>query len=228
MPSRKKVAALCLALAALSGCGNSGQDEGLLSSLGQLKTIAKEIATRKDPKTPAPDPNTLVANVIRELPGVPLQAIQRGENGPFAIASLYGQNRGVITWITRERSSVSYDGPMLTATRGLGNDLMSVKDGGAVRLIAARQAGTVIKEYRFLNGEDETGKFRVTCRIAPGETAHVQNGMIYVSARVVRETCEQGTFKTTNTYWVDGAGRAVQSVQWAGPRNGHIISRRIQ
>lgn len=218
-----------VALAVLAGCGNNTESELTKASLGEAKTIVKKVFSRNSKTAqPAPDPSAVIAGVMRELPGVPLQSILYSKTGAFSVASVYGQNRGVTTWVTRDRQTVSFDGPMLTATRGLGNDLMSVEDGGAVRLIAARQSGTVQKEYRFLDGEDHTSRFIVTCKITPGEAEQVKNGRISASTRVVRERCENGGFKIDNAYWVDGAGRALQSVQWAGPSYGQLVFRRVQ
>lgn len=218
-----------VALAVLAGCGNNTESEMTKVSLGEAKTIVTQVFSRKSKTAQsARDPSAVIAQVIRELPGVPLQSILYSQTGAFSVASVYGQNRGVTTWVTRDRRTVSFDGPMLTATRGLGNDLMAVEDGGAVRLIATRQAGTVQKEYRFLDGEDHTNRFIVTCKIMPGETEQVTNGRISASTRVVRERCENGGFKVDNAYWVDGAGRVLQSVQWAGPSHGQLVFRRVQ
>lgn len=213
---------------ALSACGNDASTKRTKATLGEVGGLIKSVFGQNKASTGSGDPNVMIANALQEFDGAPLMFVLREKTGAYGMASVYGQNGRVTTWVTRDVVSMSLDRPMLTATRGFGNDLMSVEDGGAAGLIAARQAGRVQKTYRFLDGQDRTSRLILNCSIVPGETQTVDSGVISTSTRVVRETCRKDAFKFTNTYWIDAQGRMVQSVQWAGAENGQLVFRRVR
>ncbi|SFK11150.1 YjbF family lipoprotein [Celeribacter neptunius] len=212
----------------LAGCGNDATGQRSKATLQELSGLAKTVVGKKAAPSAPADPNVMIANTLKTFEGEPLMFALREKTGAYGIASIYGQNGPVTTWATHDLTSFSLKQGMLVATRGFGNDLMSVEDGGAVRMITARRAGSVQKTYRFLDGQDRTNRLILNCEIVPGELQPVQTGEISTSAQLVRETCRMGTFKFTNTYWVDGSSRVVQSVQWAGSKNGVLIFRRLR
>ncbi|MBW6416463.1 YjbF family lipoprotein [Celeribacter sp. PS-C1] len=213
---------------ALSACGNDANTKRTKATLDEVSSLIKSAFGRNKGAAGPGDPNVMIANALREFEDASLMFVLREKTGAYGMASIYGQNDRVTTWVTRDIVSLSLDRPMLTATRGFGNDLMSVEDGGAAGLITARQAGQAQKTYRFLDGQDRTSRLILSCSIVPGETQAVESGVISTSTRVVRETCRRDAFNFTNTYWIDAQGRMVQSVQWAGAENGQLVLRRVR
>ncbi|MBU0643240.1 MAG: YjbF family lipoprotein [Alphaproteobacteria bacterium] len=233
---QRKMTRLAVALAVfglsfgLMGCGNDQSAKRASATIKDLSSMAVEKLGGKGEATPPVDPRVSIETTMREIPGVPLQFVMQEKTSAYAVTSIYGQNGSVVTWVGADRKTTSLDGGLLTATRGFGNDLMSVEDGGAVRLITTKQAGTVTKTYRFLDGLERTTRLTLTCAITPGETQSVTSGEISTSARIVRETCQTATggFSFTNTYWIDAGGRTVQSVQWASAEIGQLVFRRLR
>lgn len=216
----------------LTGCGNDASSQRSKAmakeTFGFLKSVVSKPKESEVPPKAPPDPEALVTNALAVIEDAPLMFVAREKTGAYGVASIYGQNGAVTTWVTRELISLSLDRGMLTATRGLGNDLMSVEDGGASALISARRAGSVEKTYRFLDGLDRPNRLILSCDIVPGETQPVESGEISVKAQMVSEVCRKGDFKIANAYWIDTDGRMVQSVQWAGAVNGQMVFRRLR
>lgn len=226
----KRLSAFALVLG-LAACGNSVDSDRSKEAFKEIAGQAKSVFSRGKKGAPAavpPDPNAVIAATLEKLPDVPLLFTLRENSGQYDVASIYAQNSETVTWVTAKRDTFSLDRGNLVATRGLGNDLMSVEDGGAARLIAARQSGTVRRTYRFLNGLDQTVRFRADCQISIGDRQTVSAGEITASTTVMREACAAGDYRFTNVYWVDDTGRSVQSLQWAGHANGNIVFRRIR
>ncbi|GAA3859983.1 YjbF family lipoprotein [Celeribacter arenosi] len=213
----------------LSGCGNDQTAQRTKDTVGELRGMIKARLSGKKPAPQTqPDPRLAIDATLKAIPGVPLQFVLFEKTGSYAISSVYGTNGGVVTWVTADKLSMSFDGPVLTATRGFGNDLMSLEDGGASAIIARRGSGTVQKTYRFLDGLDRTARLPSTCTIKPGARETIANGDIRVSATVVTESCSAGGQKFNNVYWVDASGRMVQSVQWGGPGLGKMVFQRLR
>lgn len=212
------------------GCGNGVDSNRTREAYQEIKGQAKTaFSKRKNAESKAaPDPNRTIAATLAKIPDVPLLFTMRESTGAFSVSSVYAQNAETVTWVNASRDTFSLKQGHLIATRGLGNDLMSVEDGGAARIIAARRTGRVQKTYRFLNGLDQTARFTTQCQIETGERQQVQSGEILSQTTIMRESCSSGDYKFTNVYWVDDTGRSVQSLQWAGHANGNIVFRRIR
>lgn len=225
-----KFAAACAVCLSLTACGNDVQARRGAETIKELAVLAKSrLSGKKAEPVAAADPVAMIDYALRAIPDAPLQFVLMEKSGGFAVSTVQGINRQNVTWISPDKKSITLSTGMVTATRGFGGDLMSVENGGAARLVSGRKSGQVQKTYRFLNGLDETGRFVVNCNIAVGARDHVSSGEISVSTRVMTESCQSAggtTFK--NTYWIDGAGRMVQSVQWAGPSVGKIVFRRLR
>jgi hypothetical protein len=221
---------VCALAMSLAACGNDKQANRGTDTVKELAQLAKSRLTgKKGPPAAAPDPLAVIESTMAAIPDAPLQFILLEKNGGFAVSAIYGQNGQNVTWISSDSKSTTLSSGVLTATRGFGGDLMSVEDGGAARLITSRQPGSVEKNYRFLNGEDETERLVVRCVIALGGVDQVNSGEISVSAQVVTESCQLNeTFEFSNTYWIDGSSRMVQSIQWAGFSIGNIVFRRLR
>lgn len=225
-----KLIAACAVSLSLAACGNDVQARRGADTVKELAVLAKSrLSGKKAEPAAQADPVAMIDYALKAVPNAPLQFILMEKSGGFAVSTVQGVNRNNVTWISPDKKSITLATGMVTATRGFGGDLMSVENGGAARLVSARRSGQVQKTYRFLNGLDETGRFIVNCKIGAGASDHVSSGVISTSTRVMTESCRsEGGTEFTNTYWIDGAGRMVQSVQWAGPEVGKIVFRRLR
>jgi hypothetical protein len=221
---------MCAAVLMLSACGNDKQATRGVDTIKSIASLAKaKLSGEQGDPAAAPDPVAMVENALRVIPDAPLQFILLESTGAFAISTIYGTNGSNVTWVSPDKRTMTLDRGMLVATRGFGSDIMSVQDGGAAGLISLRRPGRVEKTYRFLNREEKTNSFDVSCVIAAGDESIVESGEIVAQTRLMTENCTApGGFDVTNSYWVDDAGRTVQSVQWISGLAGKIIFRRLR
>jgi hypothetical protein len=224
---------ICAALSALAACGNDLQARRGADTVKELALLMKTRLSKQDEtvQAEAPDPVVMIDNALKLIPDAPLQFILLEKTGAFAVTSIFGTNGSKVTWISPDRKTLTLDRGMLVATRGLlGGDIMSVEDGGAAHLISSRQSGTVVKTYRYLNREERISRLPMTCAIARGAEAPVQSGVITAQTILMTEHCQTkgGEFEFTNSYWVDSAGRTIQSVQWISGQAGKVVFRRLR
>jgi hypothetical protein len=221
---------LVASLALLASCGNDkSATRGPDAIVDLVKIVGSSLSgANKDAVSAAPDPVAMVNNALIQIPDQPLHFFLMENTGAFAITSIYGRNGSYVSWITPDRKTVTLKRGVLSATRGLGSDLMSVEDGGAARLIAGRQSGTVRKSYRYLTRADEINRLELTCTIERGAPAQVDSGEISAQTILMTENCAAGELQFANSYWVDAAGRTVQSVQWVSGAVGKIVFRKLR
>lgn len=129
-----------------------------------------------------------------------------------AVVLLAGSRDGVERWRTAERIEIYTRRGMVIGTRGLGDDLMDLDEGGATAVIMAHAHGRVSRIYRALDGEGRIEIRAYICDIVPqGPTTLARDGGP-VSAFLVQETCHGPRDAFVNQYWVKG-GKLLQSEQ---------------
>ena len=204
----------------LIACGNGRKDVNTLD-------LVKPLISR----APAPgvDDPAQVGRAINQA----LESI----DGPLALATFEKPRNNVVlrpietngayrtwtSWGYSERRSVTTKNGVITATRGLREDLMSTDVDASLSLISSRQSGTATRVQRYLNGENQIVAIRASCSIERGETVQVQAGEIDRAAIQMTENCEAEGRTFKNTYLVDSNGRVVQSVQWLNDFYGRTV-----
>ena len=210
----KTVAALCCA-AILAGCGNDPNGSSL--SLDTLKQVFSRAGEASSPPTQA-----VVAQALAGTQG-PLELITREDNQAWSLMLRIEQNGAYDTFGSADRRTVTMKDGIVTATRGLGGDLMSSDVSQIAPLISGRRAGQGTRVMRFLDGEDKTVEIRFACTITPGKSFPVKAGALDTTARQVTETCRAQGRQITNTYLVDAHGRSVSAKQWVSAQNGYFL-----
>ncbi|MEZ5715393.1 MAG: YjbF family lipoprotein [Paracoccaceae bacterium] len=217
----RKAAALAavVGLTAMAGCGNQ-TDQGVV-----FKSVLSGVTGKNKPAAPMTPAETNAA----------IQSAMAGTDLPLALAQIETRkatavlvnietNGGYRTWGTSDRRTITTRNGIVTATRGLGNDIMSSSVGGVEGLITARKAGQGSHALRFLDGENHTVELAAECQVTRGGSARVSGGALNdVAAVEMRESCSAGDQHFSNTYLVDARGRVLQSRQWLGPANGQIV-----
>lgn len=206
-------------IAALSGCGNR-PDQGVV-----FKSVTQGW-TKKNSQSGSLTPEQAGAAVTASLAqtDLPLALAVVEKTKATAILANIETNGGYRTWGTSDRRTVTTANGLVTATRGLGNDVMSSTIGGVVPLITGRKPGTGTHILRFLDGENHTVEVTADCRVTRGGTKRVSGGEIRdVPTTEMSEACTATDQSFTNSYFVDARGRVVQSRQWLGQANGYIV-----
>ena len=210
---------LMVVMLAVAGCGNRPDQGAFLKS-------ARSGALKKTGQGSKASPAEVAAAVRASLAGTdaPLAlAVVEGRNAT-AILTRIEQNGPYETWGTPDRRTITTRGGLVTATRGLGNDLMSSNLGSSLALISGRKAGSAMRVMRFLDGENHTAEQVLSCDYALGGNKRLTAGELNnVATTQMNETCAAETTRFTNSYLVDGRGRIVQSRQWLNPASGHIL-----
>lgn len=199
---------LFVALASLAACGNASQFGGADEVTATVSATLSRLADGQ--RGNVPDVATLIDRA-REMPGPSLVAQIPARKDAWLLRPS-GRNQNHVTWRAEDGQSVTLRAGILTATRGLGYDLMSADVGAIAVLIAARRTGSAPRVMRYLNGEGLETSTSFTCDISRATTA----GQIVV----MTEACVAPDQNFTNQYWVRADGTPNKSTQWIGPTLG--------
>lgn len=214
-----RAAALSLAALPLLGCGSAEEDPlvtGVRAIAGGV--FGGEDGAEGQALTAADIPPALLAQL-----GGPLILVETTRLGGSTLMTRVGRNGPDDTWRGPEGFGVTIGARgLLRSTRGLGFDLMASDARQTAAALAARRAGPVERVMVHLDGEGRQEHRVHRCDLRPGGAETVTIVGQARSLTRMTETCRVEGDSYENVYWLDGAGQAVQSYQWAGPEIGHL------
>jgi hypothetical protein len=174
------------------------------------------------------DPRTGLTRAALEARGQPLLYASVPEMGTAALLGLSGRNGDVVTWRTPDNVSLSFAEGVLTATRGLGPDLMTAETEGTRALLAGRGAADDhVLRHSYLDGENRRQIRDYQCRSSGREPETITIAGTRHAVTRVAETCRADGLEFTNTYWRGADGVIWKSLQWIGPDIGHLRTERL-
>lgn len=212
--------ALAAALLGLAACSN---DPAYLSPIDT--TYGLLFGDRGEPTQISPDQigRTLASTdlpvIFFAMPDRDTQTllVRVEQNGPYA------------TYGNPNRQSVVLRDGMITGTRGLSGDLMSVDEAPLLDLVRARRAGTAVYIQRWLTPEEVTKVTTYSCGVEPDKPVDVALGRVKATATEVITACESPDGPPFVDYYVvDGSGDILASRQWLGPNIGYAAMHRLQ
>ena len=135
--------------------------------------------------------------------------VEMPKTGGQAIFVFLRSNGDYDTFVTPDNKSITVREGLVTGTRGLGNDLMTVDIDTAIPRVRQAQ-GRATRIHRRFNGEDELVSDEYDCDYARDKEGWVT------------ETCVgvQGRFE--NRYEFGSNGQLRRSRQWIGEVNGYL------
>lgn len=214
---------LLAALAAttlLSAC-SSGGTSPIVTAIKDKVWPDKEEVSASTAK-----PSTLSRERIKASGLAAVRANIEGEDikNVLTATSLNGQ---YVTYVSAFRQTVTMEGSLVTATRGLGGDLLSVRsepNDPIARLTRLDNwPSSVVRDYRFPGNGPSGEVVSVSCSFQPGPAATLTIVELTYSVTEVKETCAGDGQKFVNTHYVDRAsGQIWQSQQWVGESRGYI------
>lgn len=207
---------------ALAACGN---DTAFNSDVDALKDGFKHFRTALKGKAGAEASQVsdeMIAATLASNPR-PMSIVTIEDRSSSGIVSLIDANGAYRTYGNASRQALVFHNGLLSATRGLGDDLMS-SDIDTAGLIVSRKDGQATRVSRYLDGEGKTIEARMTCSVSVGENKTVGLG----TGRVVSEACTSDGADINNSYVVDGQGRVLWSRQWHGHGNGYLVVQPIR
>ncbi len=222
---RKTSIIALLAALALSACSNNKSDldslelvKGIFSQQRKIQPSDPQVVARSLTKAMANSEGPLaLLHLKRTQTTTVLREIET--NGAYRTWAAYGSS---------DRRSLTTKGGIITATRGLGFDLMSSDVNGVLALITRRQNGTAKLVQRYLNGENIIYEIVADCTVirGPEQTTKVGNQTRHTTEMTAR--CIAPDHEFTNTYLVSGNGQIVQAQQWLSPYYGHALIQRLR
>ena len=190
-----------LALGLVSGCDRVTRSAGLTGLVDQV--------------TPAPiSPDRLRVT----LPEVDAQATL----APVA------QRDTTTVWQTLDGITLTFHKGVLTATRGLGDDLMSSDATSTTTMFEGGLENTYYPVIRsYLDGEDQTYFRAYQCRKDLESEQKIDIDDKTIAARRLKEVCVSPTHSFSNIYWLDGAQSVLRSRQWVSHSVGDMVTERV-
>lgn len=209
MTFRFFMAACAVGVLGLAGCGS---DKNPVFEAG--KTFAKTIGKKQQAAPMTRDGlKQVLTPALRAQIGAPIVLVENEKAGASAAMIQAGINGATATYMTQDRNSIALKGGVLTATRGLGFDLMASDVEQPIAALRARgRSGQAVRIMHFLDGENKEIIRSFVCDY----TAADADGM-------VRETCVSPQVQFVNQFWLGQGGKIRLSRQWAGPQNGYLI-----
>lgn len=217
----------CLALL-LAACSNTSGGNGAIFKAALAELFPKMIDSGAN-AGPAPAPALTRAAV--EAAGVALIRIRLETEDARSTMQAVSEADGYVTHLSQFAQMVTLRGGLVTASRGLGFDLLAVEAANGDPLVRQTPLGawpgSVTRIYHFPGQGPEGQSLPVTCRYVPGERLSVEIVEITYQGQQVEEICE-GRWQdeplsfTNDLFVIPETGMIWRSFQWLGPEQGRL------
>ncbi|KMK65394.1 YjbF family lipoprotein [Puniceibacterium sp. IMCC21224] len=213
---RYAIAALTVC-AVLAGCGNETK---IINPAFLIRDVAKQAMSGGN-KDGFAVSKAQIDTGLNFTP-LPLAMVTIEKRKGQALMLEVEQNGPYRTYATADRQSFTLRGGILTATRGIGDDLMSTDNAGLVQLVQARRDGTAPYILRLLDGENITRTLNFTCEVFSEGSESYALGQISANATKMIANCTGDMKPFTDTFLVDGSGHVIEARQWVGETTEYI------
>lgn len=215
-----------LAIALLAGCGlEPARTSGLPGSTGaegRIFAVASQvgralggISSGDSVSAPRTRPDNFTPEAVAADPQT-YRLVQINALGLQEAAQVIQRNGDEVTIALQSGPTAAYDGDILVATRGFGDDLFTV-DSRGVREALQAGGGTVTRRMEMLSDQDQILTTSFACTITAAGSEDVNLGLREVSLRRFDENCRSEALIFDNIYWLDGAGNILASRQYVSP-----------
>ncbi|MCC1494755.1 YjbF family lipoprotein [Cognatishimia sp. F0-27] len=213
-----RMAAALLMLGLLAGCA-AGQGGGPLAD------ALSRIGAARAPAGPS-----LRAQITPEAVAAlnqPVILIALPERGAEALARWVGANNGHATWASGDGVSIRIRRGILSATRGLGGDLLSADIADVEAALYAGGPTRVIRIHRYLDGTDQVTIRALVCDITRAGPDTAETAVGGFATTRFDESCSGPDRTFENRYWIGANGQLRKTRQWVGPDVGTIVIERL-
>lgn len=206
----------------LQGCGNDGQKE-FYTGLWQS---AKDTLP-SDEKEALATENAAIAAVELAKIDKPLILTKTGEIRTLLIP--VSENGGYEQWHAPGKLGFTFKEGVLTATRGLGDDLMDADVEESIARIRSKSTRPATRVHRYLSGVNTIIVRSYVCIV---KQEGLENTSVFgkiLRLERVSETCTNSDTTFENLYWVDPRdGFVWKARQWASLHIGTFTFERAQ
>lgn len=210
------VSALVLLGACSSGGGNN---------MPIMSAIKDVILPSKDAGGP-PQARAPLTRARIEANGLALVRAQIDGEEISNILSAKSLNGLYVTYVSAFQQTIAMKGTLITATRGLGGDLLAVADGRADPVANLTPPdnwpASISRSYRFPDDGPGGRLVSVDCNILRGSEIQITIVEITYDVTAMSETCSGEGEAFTNIHLVDETGQIWQTRQWIGSKLGYL------
>ena len=220
------ICAMLIALSTVSACEKSGKDKAAASDPSPAALIVKAAFGALKPRKSAVDPRKHLNRIAIDKSPTPVLFAGIETRKAYATLAPFGENRGIVTWVSADGITLSFKNGLLVATRGLGPDLMAADVSDAARAVRAG-AGSYVRIYDYLDGEDHTIRRSYYCTVENQGRETLGLFGLNIVTRIVRENCKNPQETISNTYWLSNQNVIWQSKQWVSAGIGYVFSQHL-
>lgn len=219
-----RLATAALVALALAACSN---DSARIDIRALVQNAAPQLAASlgAGATDPAAAPLTSPAAVLAATT-TPVAFARTEQDKAFYVLGVR-DNGPYRTFATTTRQTLVLRQGLVTATRGLGQDLMASKADTTLAMLAAGREGRARRVMQVLDGEDVTRDLVLDCVLTQGAADLPRPVAALPVGRRMTETCkglgyDGRAISFANSYLVDAAGRIVLSRQWLPTQSGTL------
>jgi hypothetical protein len=145
----------------------------------------------------------------------------------YATLNLISKNGDHSVYLSADNKSMTLQHGLLTATRGMGADLMALDVGNTLAALSSTTGTTLTtRSHRSMNGENALETTVFQCDFETHGLEKVSSVNKVFSLTKITESCSgpaDSALSYTNTYWIDKkSGTIWKSRQWAGSIIGYF------
>ncbi|NRB20646.1 MAG: YjbF family lipoprotein [Rhodobacteraceae bacterium] len=179
-------------------------------------------------KQEAQDPRKILTRARIDAPATPLLLAEIEEIETVATLAKVALNKTVETWQTGDQVSLSLDQGLVTATRGLGEDLMSADNSGTKMMLAGQLADQYyVKLHSYLDGEYQTAFRSFQCRRSGLRQESIEIFERRHATTRIEELCVTPGYEITNVYWQGADGFLWKTQQWLSPSLKYLVTEQL-
>jgi hypothetical protein len=214
---RRSLALLALLLAACS-------DEGVNPIVGAALEVANPFDEDQPETAPPPGPPVTRAAITRSDVATIRARLVADPSPTYLFAA--SDNGGFVTYASGLRQTLTLRGSWITASRGLGWDLLSASSSQPDPLVRPIPPGSwparVTRSYEFPADTPQGRIATYECRFEIGRAAEVVILEVLHRGVEISEYCDGPDGSFENLHFADSGGTVWRSLQWLGPRQGLI------
>jgi group 4 capsule polysaccharide lipoprotein GfcB/YjbF len=220
-----KLVAIFAAFLIVAGCASKDSDTALKDTLkGAFKSFGKKTDNLAQTRAIARMSRTdLIGTSTNPLILLFIELSQQ-----YASLAQVSQNGQYAVFFSSDQKSLTFSKGLLTATRGLGPDLMSLDVADTREALQKRMRGAVstTRVHRQMNAENAMVTTIFSCKLSYLRSERVISVNTVFQLEKYEEACvskADPNLTYTNTYWLDGPTRVIwKSRQWMNALIGYL------
>jgi hypothetical protein len=155
-------------------------------------------------------------------------AAQPCRTGGAATLRLAKENQGYATFASPDKLTLTFNGGILSASRGLPGDLLAAETDVTLSALRARRTVSYRKALRFIGGDRQIILSRLTCQMQVVGTETVEVLDVAHATTHMAEICSDSAGgQLRNDYWIGGDQVLWKSRQFLHPIMGYVTVQQL-